>query len=314
MNNNKKDLNIDESIEDKINIDKNNINESSAKENSSNENGTNKINEIESVKNEDPAITNVEVKTKNISPKKMIILGGCALTIGLGALTLTQVFNNQDIEFEDFIVNNSKAVDLEFTIKDGGIERNRTSQEMREFYTPEGEEFIKTLYPESSDSDLALVTIGKSISKEFSNIEFTTADNKKIKLKNLKGKKIILDFALTTCPSCQEEFKYLPTSNIEEDAVFLHIFPRNTTEEIKEIYKELGVEFNSSHTVSATGMDSLTFEDFNITHVPTKIYINEDGIVTYVTTTTLLDDETYNLHYDRAFGEGKKVLDFLTVK
>ena len=264
--------------------------------------------------NEDSNIVDdtINHEVKNNSSMKKIILGGCALALGVGAITLPKLLNNNyEDEFEDFIVSDSKAVDLSFTIKDGDTIRNRTAQEMREFYTPEGEEFIKTIYPETSDSDLALVTIGKSISKEFSDIEFITANNEKVQLKNLKGKKVILDFALTTCPSCQEEFTYLSKKDFNEDEIFLHIFPRSTTEEIKETYKELNIEFSSNHIVSSTGMNNLTFEDFNITHVPTKIYINEEGIVTYVTTNTLSDNETYELHYDRAFGEGEKVLDFL---
>lgn len=258
--------------------------------------------------------TNINA-SKNNNSKKKIFLGSCVLALGLGALAFTQISNHElEEEFEDFTINNSETVKLEFTIKDNGTTRDRTPQEMREFYTPQGEEFIKTLYPDSSDSDLALVTIGKSISKEFSNIEFITADNKEIKLKNLKGKKIILDFALTSCPNCQDEFNYFSTKNIDNDTVLLRIYPRDTTEDIKQIHKDLGIDFTGNNTVSITGMNNLTFEDFNITHVPTKLYINEEGIVSYVTTHALLDDETYQLHYDRAFGNSEKVLDFLKTK
>lgn len=305
MNNEDKDLNMDKLNDIELNTDEKTELDTNLDIDEKNELDNNS-------ENKDDEIINLEIKNNN--SKKKILLGGCALAIGLGALALSQVSKNKDSEFEDFVISNSKAVDLEFTIKEGDVERNRTPQEMREFYTPEGEEFIKTLYPDTSDSDLALVTIGKSISKELSDIEFITTNNEKVKLKNLKGKRVILDFALTTCPSCQEEFTYLSTRDTSENEVFLHLFPRNSTEEIKQIYKDLNIEFSSSHTISSTGMNNLSFEDFNITHVPTKIYINEDGIVTYVTTATLNDNETYGLHYDRAFGEGKKILDFLASK
>lgn len=302
MNNEDKDLNMDKLNDIELNTDEKTELDTNLDIDEKNELDNNS-------ENKDDEIINLEIKNNN--SKKKILLGGCALAISLGALALSQVSKNKDSEFEDFVISNSKAVDLEFTIKEGDVERNRTPQEMREFYTPEGEEFIKTLYPDTSDSDLALVTIGKSISKELSDIEFITTNNEKVKLKNLKGKRVILDFALTTCPSCQEEFTYLSTRDTSENEVFLHLFPRNSTEEIKQIYKDLNIEFSSSHTISSTGMNNLSFEDFNITHVPTKIYINEEGIVTYVTTNTLSDNETYELHYDRAFGEGEKVLDFL---
>lgn len=279
---------------------------------------TNKEENVEN--NENIEIDNQEEEadikeSKKKYSKNKIILGGCVLALGLGTLAFSQLSNHDvEEEFEDFIVNNSETVKLDFTIEDDGTTRNRTPQEMREFYTPQGEEFIKTLYPDSSDSDLALVTIGKSIFNEFSNVEFTTADNKEIKLKNLKGKKIILDFALTSCPNCQEEFNYLSKKDTDKDTILLRIYPLDNTEAIKQIHKDLGLDFVSNNTVSKTGMNKLTFEDFNITHVPTKIYINEEGIVSYITTNSLLDDETYQLHYDRAFGNSEKVLDYLKTK
>ena len=245
-------------------------------------------------------------KIKNTNPKnkkKLMLLGLIALLIiALVSFSSMLFKSNPDSENESL---------LTFTIEENGVERNRTASEMREFYTPEGEEFIKAIYPDSKDSDLALLNVGKSIYEEFSEVEFLKANNEVVKLKNLKGKKIILDFALTTCPSCQEELSYLSTKEISDDEVVLHIFPRSTTEEIKNTYKELSIEFNSEHIVSSTGMNGLTFEDFNITHVPTKIFINEDGIVTYVTTNSILDEQGYSHHYERAFGDTVKMLDFL---
>lgn len=244
-------------------------------------------------------------KDKKINPKKTILIGGCVLAVGLGYIMLenkSNTQNNTEGEFEDFYVKEMNPVELDFN--------NKTAQEMREYYTLEGEEYIKKIYPNSEDSDLALLTIGKSTEKEFSNIKFTTTSNKEISLKELKGKRIILDFALSSCPSCREEFELFSKNNAEDDIV-LHIFPNDTTEEIKSVFKEENVQFNEEHTVSLTGMNNLSFDDFNITHVPTKIYINEEGIVTYVTTNTISDEELYKLHYDRAFGDGEKMLDFL---
>lgn len=253
-----------------------------------------------------------EFKSSNNKNKKIAIMTGCALLFGVGAISTGCVSDVNDSKSD---INNSEnetqSSTLEFTIEEDGVERDRTAEEMREFYTPEGEEFIKAIYPDSTDSDLALLNIGRSIEKELSNIEFITASDKKVSLKDLKGKKVILDFALTTCPSCKEEFEYLSTKEMNKNEVLLHIFPRSTTEEIKDVFKELGIKFNAEHTVSTTGMNNLGFEDFNVTHVPTKLFINEEGIITYVTTDTLLNDETYSLHYERAYGEGEKLLDYL---
>lgn len=258
------------------------------------------INNINNTDEENIEITTQKSKKKFIFISLIILL----ITILISFIFITSNSNNK-------AENNTI---LEFTVEENGSERKRTSSEMREFYTPEGEEFIKAIYPDSKDSDLALLNIGKSIDKELSDVKFLKANNESVSLQNLKGKKIILDFALATCPSCQEELSYMSTREANEDEVILHIFPRNTTEDIKNIFKELSIKFNSEHIVSSTGMNGLTFEDFSITHVPTKFYINEDGILTYVTTESILDEELYNLHYERAFGNSTKVLDFLKNK
>lgn len=278
-----------------------------------NNNEENKLNSENSTENKDIKNNKSTVeKTDNINKKNIkrgIALGACVLAVGIGAVMLNDKNNKpeqKEEEFEDFIVKDLESVKLDFA--------NKTAQEMREYYTLEGEEYIKKIYPNSEDSDLALLTVGKTLDKEFSKIKFTTTNNEKIKLKDLKGKRIILDFALSTCPSCGEEFEYLSSKKNTDKDILLHIFPQDTTEEIKQAFKEAGVEFNGEHTVSLTGMDNKGFEDFNVTHVPTKIYINEEGVVTYVTTNTLSDEEQYKLHYDRAFGDGEKMLDFLKTK
>lgn len=267
--------------------------------NGENENIDN-INNVDNIENTDKE--NIEI-TNQKNKKKFVFIG---LIFLLTATLVSFIFITSKSSNK-----NESNVTLEFTIKENGNERKRTASEMREFYTPEGEEFIKAIYPDSKDSDLALLNIGKSIDNELSDIKFLKANNESVNLQSLKGKRIILDFALTTCPSCQEELSYMSTRETNENEVILHIFPRNTTEDIKNIFKELSIKFNSEHIVSSTGMNGLTFEDFNITHVPTKLFINEDGIITYVTTESILDEELYNLHHERAFGDTVKVLDFL---
>lgn len=297
------------------------INDNEILENQKNDvpESTNNIEETNNVETTTDTDRSSDEDTREIPSKKelnkttkRIMLFGSILALGIGSFICFNHSNNEiGEEFEDFTVETSNKTNLSFTIKDNGVERNRTAQEMREFYTPEGEEFIKMLYPDSSESDFALLTIGKSMSKELSNVELKTIDNKQLKLKDLKGKNIILDFALTTCPSCQEEFNYLSNKTLGKNDILIHIFPRNSSEEIEQIYKDLNLTIKKDTKVAESGLQNITIEDLNITHVPTKIYINKDGIVSYVTTATLSDEENYNLHYERAFGDTEKVLDFI---
>lgn len=250
----------------------------------------------------------LEVDSKKLNIKKLCLVGGCILAVGAGAIFLSGKSPNSTVEDEEF---------QEFSVAETPVKlnfKNKTAEDMREYYTLEGEEFIKRMYPDSDDSNFALLTVGKSIDKDLSKVKFTTADNTEIYLKDLKGKRVILDFAMTSCPNCRNEYEFLSTKKMGENEVFLHIFPQDTTEDIKKSFGEANLEFRADHTVSFSGMNNLGFEDFKVTHVPSKIYINEEGIVTYVTTNTLTDDEIYKLHYDRAFGEQEKMLDFLKLK
>lgn len=286
------DFNInDDFLTEELNIDSNN--DLKAENNENNENNEN---------------INIDKQINNRKNNKKIFLLTIPVAL-IGGVASVNLFNQSEVQKE--VTLNKK--ELNFKIEDNGEVRNRTAKEMREFYTPEGEEFIKALYPDIKDSDFALLNIGKTIEKELLNIEFLTTTNEVVKLKDLKGKRVILDFALTTCPSCKEELTYMSNRKDDKDSndVFLHIFPRSTTEDIKNTIKELNIDLDMSKVVSSTGMNNLTFEDFSITHVPAKLFINENGVVTYVTTNSILDEELYNLHYERAFENKQQVLDFL---
>ena len=248
-----------------------------------------------------------ENKNKKTDFKKNLLIGGCAIALGIGGVAIYNQSNHQEEEvidktFEDFPINNT-PVTLDFT--------NKSADEMKNYYTLEGEEYIKKIYPDSVDSEFALLTVGKSIEKELSHVNLKTLNNEEISLKDLKGKRIIIDFALRDCGNCQDEFEFISKKEKSENEVFLHIFPNDSTQEIKNTFNEFNLQINEEHTISLTGMNNLTFSDFSVTHVPSKIYINEDGIVSYVTTDVISTQELYELHYNRAFGEGEKMLDFL---
>lgn len=237
-------------------------------------------------------------KNKLVIPSLIIggIIGGCGLYLAYDKVT-----NVKDTELEEFIVE-SKKVELEF--------ENKTASDMRNFYNAQGQEFIKKIYPSSIASDFALLNVGKSIEKELSNIKFTTVSNKEMKLSDLKGKKIVLSFALTTCDNCQKEIEFISNYDFK-DAIFLHVFPINTTSEISYTYKHYNGKYDEDKIVSITGLNGFELSDISLTNVPTKMFINEEGIVTYTCVSGNSDKETLDLHMDRAFGTGEKMLDYL---
>lgn len=241
--------------------------------------------------------------------KKHLFIGAGAIAclIPIAILSVNNLNNKNNINSDLMVdeITEEKHTKLDFT--------DKTAAQMREYYSNEGLEFIKKIYPDSTSSDFALINTGKQLEKELKDIKFTTADNKDIYLKDLKGKKVILDFALTDCNTCKDEASFISKYNFEkEDIVFLHIFPRETTSQIKEMLKEVGGEFNKKHIVSSTGTNGFTFEDLNITNVPAKIFIDENGIVQYTFVGGINDEETLKLHLERAFDEDMpKMLDYI---
>lgn len=231
--------------------------------------------------------------------KKHII--SCGLIILAGSLVSVPLILNSNTSREESV--EEKKIDFE----------GKTSLEIRDYYTNEGLEFIKKIFPDSTASDFALLNVGKQLTQELKDIKFTTTDNKSIYLKDLKGKKVILDFALTNCSTCQSEASFISKHDFEKDGiVFLHIFPRESTQDIKKMIKDVDGVFNSGHTVSSTGTNGFVFEDLNITNVPAKLFIDENGIIQYTFIGGITDEETLNLHLERAFdSEMPKMLDYL---
>ena len=140
--------------------------------------------------------------------KKLLLAGACVIgsIATVGAILSTN--SNKDT---DNIINEEPSndkVSLNF--------ESNNSQDMRKFYSPEGQEFIKKMLPDSISSDFALFNVGKSLDKELKDVKFTTINNKEISLKDLKGKKIFIDFALASCSTCMDELDFIGSYNFKK--------------------------------------------------------------------------------------------------
>lgn len=239
---------------------------------------------------------------KNITVYGSILLGSVAIIASIPMLQ-----NRQEVEAEVEKDNSSETINLKLDFK------NKTSEDMRNYYTDEGQEFIKKILPDSISSDFALLNVGKQLNKEMKDITFTTVNNTEVKLKDLKGKKILIDFALTSCGTCEAETKFMSNYNFKGEKIeYLHVFPRDNTSEIKSLFEKVGAKYDENHIVSATGLNGFEFDDLSITNVPAKIFIDEQGIVQYAYVGGFNDEETLQLHLERAFDkEIPKMLDYL---
>lgn len=233
----------------------------------------------------------------------------CASIISCSAMFTLAVSMNKKEDthtevLKEEIVENTN-INLDFT--------NKTSNDMRSYYTNEGQEFIKKMLPDSISSDFALLNVGKRLDKELKDFTFTTINNKEIKLKDLKGKKVLIDFALTTCGSCESELNFLSSYNFDKENIeYIHIFPRDNTSNVKDFYNKTGSKLKEDHIVSETGLNGFKLDDLSITNVPSKIFIDENGIIQYAFADAITDEETLQLHLERAFNPNiPKMLDYL---
>jgi thiol-disulfide isomerase/thioredoxin len=242
--------------------------------------------------------------------KKGLYLGA----IGVGAVVCISAFvfikssNDTKNEYDsatETIVDGEEKVTLDFT--------DKTAMNMRDYYTKEGEEFIKKILPDSTASDFALLNVGKTLDNELKDIVFTTVDNTEIKLADLKGKKVVIDFAMTSCGTCQGELSFMSHYDYKSKGIeYIHVFPLDATSAVKNAYDGYDGKYDKSHIVSQTGLNGFTIEDLSITNVPAKIFIDENGVVQYAFVGGFNDEETMELHLERAFDESvPKILSFL---
>lgn len=239
-----------------------------------------------------------------MNKKNMAIFTGILFGSVVLIATIPLMQNNKETEV---VENTTQTSNIKLDFKD------KTSEEMRDYYTLEGQEFIKKIFPDSYSSDLALLNVGKSLDKELKDIKFTTVNNREIKLKDLKGKKIVLDFAMTNCGVCTSEANFISNYDFEDSGIeFLHVFPRDNTSDIKNFFKSGDGKFSEEHIVSSTGLNGFEFDDLNITNVPAKIFIDENGIIQYAYVGAVQDKETLELHLKKAFDKSvPKMLDYL---
>lgn len=239
---------------------------------------------------------------------KRYLLTGISILLCSGMITLAISINSKENSSVNISNDDSLSkfnINMDFT--------NKTSNDMREYYINEGQEFIKKILPDSISSDFALLNVGKQLDKELKDIKFTTINDKEISLKDLKGKKVLIDFALTTCGTCGKELNFMSSYDFEKESIeYIHVYPRDNTSSIKSFYTKTNSKLNEDHIVSETGLNGFRLDDLSITNVPSKIFIDENGIIQYAVVEAITDKETLQLHLERAFeSDTPKILDYL---
>lgn len=130
------------------------------------------------------------------------------------------------------------------------------------------------------------------IGKQIPDLTFKTLTGEEIKLRDLKGKVIVLNLFFKQCPHCVLEKPFLNevyNQFQKEDIVFLAISSRDDAATLNEYLLKKPFPFKIIPSpAKAKGKDwtaktnhKLILENFGTEAYPTNIIVNREGIITY---------------------------------
>lgn len=131
--------------------------------------------------------------------------------------------------------------------------------------------------------------------------ELATLDGEKLKLSELKGKKVVLNFWATWCPPCKAEMPHMQNyyrnsaedDNVEIVAVNLTSSENRGVKVVQEFIDSYGLTFKIP--LDETG---IVGEEYQVFQIPTTYMLNTDGTISQIikgpmdesTLKTLIDD------------------------
>jgi len=184
------------------------------------------------------------------------------------ALAKVESDNLSAIEQEQIFLEDDEMVSNE----EGGLEYRYIDEPEEDFHVEEGHNHE---HEELQETEV------KTMNVQAPNFELKTLTGERMKLSDLKGKKVFINFWATWCPPCIEEMPtiqhfYEEHAN-DENFVILSVNATDLESDIDSVK-----QFAKNHKINfpilldEKGDVSITYE---ILTIPTSIIINEEGIV-----------------------------------
>ena len=115
------------------------------------------------------------------------------------------------------------------------------------------------------------------VPKTYENVFFLNKKNEKIKIRDLKGKLLILNFWATWCPPCKKEMPSLDNLEANPSLNNLKVFPINIGKEKIDKVDEFFVKLNLKNLEPFFDPEITLAKTFSLRGVPTSIFINKEG-------------------------------------
>lgn len=116
---------------------------------------------------------------------------------------------------------------------------------------------------------------GLGIGLQAPDFELETLEGKTVKLSELQGKKVMLNFWATWCPPCKAEMpfmeKFYQEAGDEIEIIAINIDTKN---DVAGFAKEMGVTFPI-----LLDKDEQVMKTYQILSIPTTYFIDQDGLI-----------------------------------
>lgn len=172
-----------------------------------------------------------------------------------------------------------------------------------ENYDETGLQILKNNFTTTDDMEFALKNIGTDVL----DLKFLDVNDKTFKLKNMKGKKFIIEIAQTGCETCKLADPIVrEVMKDYEDIEIIPMFLNSTKESIPAYYDELKLDKPNTILIDE---EKVSKDIFSLSLTPTYLFVDETGTISMVRE-GFVDDKFFIEDLKTAYAD-KKIYEYI---